>query len=240
MVTIFNGGRGAKTIFDALISKDRYKITSIVNAYDDGKSTGEIRKFFDMLGPSDIRKTQSHLLDKKNPLYKLFIDFFNYRLPHNVNHKNAIYLIKNIFIHKKKFLKFDEDIKQKINLFLSIFLENLKKNELSKNTKFNFSDCSIMNCVYAGAYKYFNNNLYRSITEINSLFKIKHKVLPNSLTNLKLVAIRENGEILFNESEIVNLRSNKKINKIYLIDYNVDLKFNLIKFQTDEQKKKLY
>ena len=37
-------------------------ITSVVNAYDDGKSTGEIRKFFGMLGPSDIRKVQELML----------------------------------------------------------------------------------------------------------------------------------------------------------------------------------
>ena len=38
----------------------KYNIYSIVNAYDDGKSTGTIRNFFKILGPSDIRKVQSY------------------------------------------------------------------------------------------------------------------------------------------------------------------------------------
>ena len=36
-VVIFNGGRGASTILPALQSIDNLNITSVVNAYDDGK-----------------------------------------------------------------------------------------------------------------------------------------------------------------------------------------------------------
>ena len=52
------GGRGGTSIIPSLVSNPDIKLTSIVNAYDDGKSTGEIRDFFNMLGPSDIRKVQ--------------------------------------------------------------------------------------------------------------------------------------------------------------------------------------
>ena len=37
-ITIFNGGRGASSIINNLLSKKDIEITSIVNAYDDGKS----------------------------------------------------------------------------------------------------------------------------------------------------------------------------------------------------------
>ena len=82
-ITIFNGGRGASSIIDNLLSKKDIEITSIVNAYDDGKSTGEIRKYFNMLGPSDLRKVQSLFLDKEDPKYINNLNFFNYRLPKN-------------------------------------------------------------------------------------------------------------------------------------------------------------
>ena len=49
-ILIFNGGRGANTIIKSLKKIKDANISSVVNAYDDGKSTGEIRKFFDMLG----------------------------------------------------------------------------------------------------------------------------------------------------------------------------------------------
>jgi 2-phospho-L-lactate transferase/gluconeogenesis factor (CofD/UPF0052 family) len=57
-VVVLNGGRGAASIIPALLCREGLNVTSVVNAYDDGKSTGEIRRFFDMLGPSDIRKVQ--------------------------------------------------------------------------------------------------------------------------------------------------------------------------------------
>ena len=61
-VVVLNGGRGAATLIPTLLSRQGLHVTSIVNAYDDGKSTGEIRRRFGMLGPSDIRKVQELML----------------------------------------------------------------------------------------------------------------------------------------------------------------------------------
>ena len=66
-IVVFNGGRGAATIIPALIEQQGINLTSVVNAYDDGKSTGEIRNFFGMLGPSDIRKVQQLMLPENDP-----------------------------------------------------------------------------------------------------------------------------------------------------------------------------
>ena len=46
-VAVINGGRGASGLISAFLERPYINLTSIVNAYDDGKSTGEIRKFFD-------------------------------------------------------------------------------------------------------------------------------------------------------------------------------------------------
>ena len=40
-VVVLNGGRGAASIIPSLIDDTNLHVTSIVNAYDDGKSTGE-------------------------------------------------------------------------------------------------------------------------------------------------------------------------------------------------------
>ena len=63
-IVILNGGRGAESLIPEILKIKNIKLTSLVNAFDDGKSTGEIRFFFDMLGPSDIRKVQRLLLPK--------------------------------------------------------------------------------------------------------------------------------------------------------------------------------
>ena len=71
-VVILNGGRGASTIIPSLLERQRLYVTSIVNAYDDGKSTGYIRNYFNnnILGPSDLRKLQylqyKNLYNNKN------------------------------------------------------------------------------------------------------------------------------------------------------------------------------
>ena len=47
-ILLINGGRGAKEIIKHLIKNKRNNVISLVNAYDDGKSTGEIRKHFNI------------------------------------------------------------------------------------------------------------------------------------------------------------------------------------------------
>ena len=55
-VLIFSGGRGSISLIASLKKIKKIKsISSIVNTYDDGKSSGVLRKEFNMPGPSDIR-----------------------------------------------------------------------------------------------------------------------------------------------------------------------------------------
>ena len=206
-ITIFNGGRGASSIIDNLLSKKDIEITSIVNAYDDGKSTGEIRKYFNMLGPSDLRKVQSLFLDKEDPKYINNLNFFNYRLPKKISNKDAKNLILDLFQQQNIHNNFglDGDIYSNLKMVILKFIKELEKKEKSLKKDFDFDDCSLMNCVYAGCYVHFNKDFLKTVEFLNDLFNIKQKVYPNSLENLKLIALRENGEILFSESEIVSL-----------------------------------
>jgi 2-phospho-L-lactate transferase/gluconeogenesis factor (CofD/UPF0052 family) len=48
---VFCGGRGATSILQALLRTSGIQITALVNAYDDGLSTGRVRGFIPgMLG----------------------------------------------------------------------------------------------------------------------------------------------------------------------------------------------
>ena len=105
-VVLFNGGRGASTIINSLKKQTNIKITSVINAYDDGKSTGEIRRVFDMLGPSDIRKVQSLLLNSNNKYFKSNTEVFNFRFLTKANYSASTYLIKNFIDNNNNFLKF--------------------------------------------------------------------------------------------------------------------------------------
>lgn len=62
-VVVFSGGRGATTIIRALTQAGHH-VSVVVNGYDDGLSTGLIRRIVpEMQGPSDFRKLCENLGD---------------------------------------------------------------------------------------------------------------------------------------------------------------------------------
>ena len=61
-VLIFSGGRGSEGLIQ-YFCQDNFDLKILVNGYDDGLSTGQIRHIFQgMLGPSDYRKTVTNIL----------------------------------------------------------------------------------------------------------------------------------------------------------------------------------
>lgn len=61
-VALFSGGSGTASLSTELASRKDVELTVLVNCYDDGKSTGQLRRFVPgMLGPSDIRKNIARL-----------------------------------------------------------------------------------------------------------------------------------------------------------------------------------
>ena len=64
-ISLFSGGTGNNRFINLIKEIPGVDINIIVNGYDDGKSTGELRKFIPgMLGPSDFRKNY----DVPNPM----------------------------------------------------------------------------------------------------------------------------------------------------------------------------
>lgn len=225
-VVVLNGGRGAGTLIPALLNIKGVNVTSVVNAYDDGKSTGEIRNFFGMLGPSDIRKVQELMLPKNSKNFDGHLHLFTYRFPKEITYNEAYQEIKEFVCGETDqlagVLVEDKNICTALKIFLNEFLDVLELIEKLEETKFNFSDCSIMNCIYAGAFLYCDRNIEHATKYIGKLFNLDGLVLPTSIEDKKLMAIRENGEVLYNEAEIVELRSNVRIERIFLIDKYLD------------------
>ena len=62
-ITLFCGGSGSESIIKYFINQKNIQLTLLINAYDDGKSTGTLRKNIPgLLGPSDFRKNFSYLI----------------------------------------------------------------------------------------------------------------------------------------------------------------------------------
>lgn len=226
---VINGGRGAGTLIPSLLNHPGSNVTSIVNAYDDGKSTGEIRKFFDMLGPSDIRKVQELMLPTDDPDYPSYLGIFQYRFSENINYEDALNEIDN-FLSSDENILFEFKIlssfvASELKSYLKEFIKGLEIIEIVKEQQFSFKDCSIMNCIYAGAFLKHDRNIESASMAIDKLFKLRGQVLPTSIENKKLVGLRENGEILYSEADIVELRSNVLIDRIFLLDQLLEKKY---------------
>src|SRR5882757_6477975 len=79
---VFCGGRGSATLIRELLRWPNVKLTLLVNAYDDGLSTGALRNFIPgMLGPSDFRKNLSYLFGNYSQAQYALKSLMEYRLP---------------------------------------------------------------------------------------------------------------------------------------------------------------
>lgn len=239
-VVVINGGRGAASLIPPLLGTQGLNVTSVVNAYDDGKSTGEIRRFFGMLGPSDIRKVQELMLPESDPDFAANQHVFRYRYPLGCDRSVVLATLKAFSDGTSNDLAGASFTNRKVALhlraFVRHFVEGLDVNEKAIGERMDFADCSLMNILYAGAFAACGRNFEEAARCIDRLFKLKGTVLPTSIEDKRLVALRENGEMLYSEAEIVELRSNVRINRIYLLDGGL----NRDRFESLSAEEKLY
>lgn len=225
-IVSFNGGRGAKNLIPAFLEVDGINLTSVVNAYDDGKSTGVIRSFFKMLGPSDIRKVQEAMVPEDLADYAAILKAYDFRYKEDADHDEVIKGLEEFTSGKSNELVginfSDVTIRESLRTLMIKLLNGIELIEKAEKKRISFSDCSIMNLIYAGAFLYFGGDFEEATIFIDKLFKLRGTVLPTNNEDKKLVAIREDGTILYSEAEIVELRSNSRIKKIYLLEQYPD------------------
>lgn len=236
-IVVLNGGRGAASIIPAMLRKDGLNVISIVNAYDDGKSTGEIRRFFDMLGPSDIRKVQELMLPDGED-YPSSKALFDYRYPVGSDRADVLGDMQRFVDGGETIAGItirSSGIMLAIRRFVREFLHGLAVIERVQGRQFAFDDCALMNCLYAGAYLALGRDIERTTRTFDRLFRLKGTVIPNSMENKWLTAMRRNDELLSCEAEIVELRSNVLIDALYLLDRPLD-RTRLEQLNSDDQR----
>ena len=219
-IVIFSGGRGSASLVSAIRSMNNIKsITSLINIYDDGKSSGEIRKILNMPGPSDIRKVQELYLDKSNKSYKLYKSLFNKRINTDYS-KFILSLDQYIYSHDQTLFGINIYDK-KINFYFKKYLKTFKNIILNK--KINTTDLSLMNIIYAGSYFYYKKDINKSIDSLSKLFDINNKIYSCGTKNLFLLGINNNNKIFDSESKIVEQRSNVNMKDIFLTNQKLPL-----------------
>jgi 2-phospho-L-lactate transferase/gluconeogenesis factor (CofD/UPF0052 family) len=199
-VVVFCGGSGASQLVRTYAEMDQVDLTVLVNCYDDGLSTGVLRRFIPgMLGPSDIRK------NVRNSLRRDRDDFA--ALDHVLGLR---------FEGDPEGLAATGGLSRRGAASLTDAVERFASYLRSKDLR--LRDMALGNVVFAGFYlehKDFNESV-RAFTEFAG---IRTRVL--NLTDggdLKLVALTGRGLLVPDESGISALPPAEKIADVFVLD----------------------
>ncbi len=212
IITIISGGSGSENIQKGLKNIcPELELNLIINGYDDGKSTGLIRKVFhNTLGISDFRKNQLleyGIITKKNNIYKLLNSRFTSDTPYD-------YILQLFETHNIK------NIDNDLYLFLLDNVNYFFQTEESRQIK--YDDFSFMNIIYCALLKKNDNNMENVCNIIKSQLNLKNNIYLNANENLILKGITKNNIILENEESIVNYSPNNNDDKIVDIFFSTN------------------
>ncbi len=221
-VLIFCGGSGGKDIIQGLLQYPFFDVSAMVNAYDDGKSTGYLRRIIPgFLGPSDIRKNFSHLIDPANVQKRILKDILEYRFPSSVDDKKALQDLYNIIQGKSVSIP-DLDVLLKkvapqdathIRIYIKALLDYIQIHKIP----FDFEDCSFGNLLIAGCYIKNGEDINIAIEEMHRFLEPKGSAYNVTRgENLFLSAITEEGDFLPSEASIVERHTNSELAEIFL------------------------
>jgi len=224
-LVLFCGGRGSATIIRALLRQTDIDLTLLVNAYDDGLSTGALRNFIPgMLGPSDFRKNLSYLLGNYSNAQYALRNLMEYRLPAAADTREIEKLAR--FARSNDAALLDEPLKGwfaqlpvPLSTRLRAFLGRFFDHAASADTTFDYRDCSLGNLVFAGAYLQCGRDFNAAAAAVGDLVGSRARLLNvSSEKNRVLVGLKQDGTYLSCESEIVGPQSAPPITNLYLLE----------------------
>ena len=228
-VVLFSGGSGTQSITEALLRHPQISLTILINAYDDGHSTGRLRRFIPgMLGPSDVRKNINRLMPARERSQQSLKTISDHRLPVGISRDDALLTIQHMLAGLYQALpqKLADAFPhlevwqcKRLCAYLNTFLDYMHRQE-QEGRYFDFNDCAIGNLLFAGAYLEQAQDFNQAVAEFSEFYEVGRNVLLNITTgeDLFLVAEKENGEMLLSEASIVAAQDDSKIKQLYLID----------------------
>ncbi len=229
-IVIFSGGTGSIALQKGLshiYGSELLNIDIVINAFDNGKSTGECRKVFhnQILGPSDLRKNQitqfsikyADELKDEASFYSQLFSLFTLRFSadsHQKYYERGREILLNIdFLgeDKKKYL---------ITLLECFFFDDIDTGKFRENVKeINFEDFSLSNVFYAACAALNHNSLAYAGQKMAEILSIPDNVHLISHLPLFLGAKTKSGMVIDDEAIIVSWRnSHNPIQSVFLRD----------------------
>lgn len=225
-VVLFTGGRGSSVLSSELIKSPRIALTLAINGYDDGLSTGEVRRFLgDALGPSDFRKNASRLAVKLRTCAPGLVAILDLRFPSGYRLAEAIACFQLLRVPLPPSDDFqatmaglaaglDPAVREAVASRLDRF-------ELEARSRpFSFGDCSIGNLVFAGCFLHRARNFNAAVDDYCALLNLEPGLVENVTDgrNACLVAVDQHGRLLATEEAIVTSDTAQHLRDIYLLD----------------------
>jgi len=228
-LVLFSGGSGTQSITEALLKHPQISLKILINAYDDGHSTGRLRRFIPgMLGPSDVRKNINRLMPVAERCQQALRSISDYRLPVGISRNDALDFIEDCRSLRTsrmtgKLVR-DFDLltmahSRKLGSLLASFVDFFHSEERSGRT-FDFTDCAIGNLLFAGCYLQEGRDFNGTVRAFCQFHEVSPDVLLNITQgeNLFLVAVKENGAVVLSEAAIVAAQDSARISELFLLD----------------------
>lgn len=214
-VVLFSGGRGSGALGRLLIRDPRIDLTIAINGYDDGASTGEVRRFLGAcLGPSDFRKNASRLAAELKTAPDDLIALLDNRLPVPCD---ATMARRTLHALPETRQPWRADVARRLDAFFA---------ELDRTGRpFVFADCSVGNLVFAGGFLLAGRDFNAAVEDYCGLLGLPSGLIVNVTdgTDAYLVALDTSGEVLASEEAVVDAKRQNRIDDIFLIDRPLDV-----------------
>ena len=221
-VVLFSGGRGSGALTTTLVRTPGVSLTIAINGYDDGASTGEVRRFLgDALGPSDFRKNASRLAGALGTAASGVVRVLDRRLPVEGARAALGALIADLAAPAPN----DADVammpaaeRAALTARLAAFADALGHNH------FNFDDCSVGNLVFAGGFLRAGRRFNDAVDDYAALVGLPAGLIDNVTdgTDAHLVALDVDGHVLGREADIVDANRQNRIREIFLLPGSLD------------------
>ena len=227
-VVLFSGGSGTHSITEAFIKQPQLELTILINAYDDGHSTGRLRKFIPgMLGPSDVRKNISRLMPRKETCHQALQRLSDVRLPKGIAYERGMEVAATYAEGRGSSLEgLWGALYRQLTVaqaegwrdWFAIFMQYARERE-QVGKPFDFNDCALGNILFAGCHLAAGRDFNRAMDDFGRYYEISARLLNITLgESLFLVAEKEDGSVLKSEGDIVSAQSTAKISHLYLLD----------------------
>jgi 2-phospho-L-lactate transferase/gluconeogenesis factor (CofD/UPF0052 family) len=223
-VALFCGGRGSASIIREFLRWQNVQLTLLINAYDDGLSTGGLRRFIPgMLGPSDFRKNLSYVLDLHSETQYALARLMESRLPASFGAREQQGLRRFAEAGELEGLppalaelldKVDPSSVLEVRRSLVSFLSYSDRTQ----DVFDYDDCAFGNLVFAGYYLLSGHDFNAASRKMSRLVNSRAELVNVATGDDRvLVALKADGSVCSCEAEIVAKQSAAPILDIFFV-----------------------